>query len=351
MSRPAHRWTPVCEPPRTLVRPVRLDARGVAGPTPGQARGPGWRRVARGLFVPSAVGDDLVEQRVLERSMLLGGSGAVTGWAALRLAGAAFFDGLEPDGSTRRDVDLVRGPGQARRRRAGVRWCQDRLDDLEVRVRQGIRCCRSERALFDDMRRASSGRDAAVAMDMAAAADLVSVRRMWGYVDARAGWGGVDVVRQGLRLADEYSRSPAESRLRLAWVLDAGCPMPLANRAVFSREGRLLGIADLVDDAAGVVGEYDGGDHARARQRSRDAERDSVFRDHGLEVFRVTGFDAHHPDQVVARVRAAYARAAASNRRRGWTLTPPPDWEVAPTLDEQLDIQDVLRQLHAPGGP
>jgi hypothetical protein len=304
--------------------------------------------VASGFFVPAEVSDDLVEQRVLEASVLLCPSGAVTGWAALRLAGAGFFDGLHPDGRSRREVDLVLAPGQARRRRAGVRWRQHRLDDAEVWIRQGIRCTTPERALFDEMRHAASARDAAVAMDMAAAADLVSLRRMRAFLGGRPGWGGAPVVREALTMADEYSRSPAESRLRLAWVLDGGCPPPLANRPVFSRGGRLLGIADLVDDAAGVVGEYDGEDHARARQRSRDAEKDSAFRDHGLEVFRVTGFDVHRPDQVIERLRAAYARAASSTSPRRWTLTPPPDWERAPTLDEQLDLHDVLRELHGP---
>jgi hypothetical protein len=306
--------------------------------------------VASGLFVPAQVSMDVAEQRVLERSMLLGSSGAVTAWAALRLAGAAFFDGLGPDGRGQRDVDLVLQPGQARRCRTGVRWHQHRLEEAETWVRYGIRCTRPERALFDEMRQATSSREAAVAMDMAAAAELVSVRRMCAYVDKRSGWGGVPLVREALGMADEDSRSPAESRLRLSWVLDAGCPRPLANRAVFSLTGRLLGIADLIDDSAGVVGEYDGADHAAARQRSRDAEKDSAFRDHGLEVFRVTGFDVHHPDQVIARLRAAYARAASSTRQRHWTLTPSPSWEQPLTLDEQLDMQDVLRELHAPSG-
>jgi hypothetical protein len=219
-------------------------------------------------------------------------------------------------------------------------------DPAEVWVRHGVRCTRPLRALFDEMRRATSVREAVVAMDMAAAADLVSVRRLGDYTGRRPGWAGVDAVRRALVLADENSRSPAESRLRLLWVLDAGLPRPAANREVFSLDGRLLGVADLVDDSAGVVGEYDGADHARARQRSRDADRDSAFRDHGLEVFRVTGYDEHHPERVVERVRAAYARAQTVHRPRRWTLTPPVSWPAARTLDEELDHQDLLRDLH-----
>ena len=281
--------------------------------------------------------------------MLVSARGAVTGWAALRLAGATFFDGLEADGRTERDVDLLLGPGQSRRPRAGVRWHQDRWQETELWLRQGVRCARPVRALFDEMRQAGSVRQAVVAMDMAAAADLTSIRRMAEHLAGRSGWDGTPVVRRALDLADEGSRSPAESRLRLDWVLDAHCPRPLANRDVFGHDGRLLGVADLIDDTAGVVGEYDGEDHAGSRQRSRDADRDSAFHDHGLEVFRVTGFDEHQPDRVVARIRAAYARAAASGRPRRWTLTPPPGWPAAPTLDQTLDVRDVLREIHGGG--
>ena len=199
------------------------------------------------------------------------------------------------------------------------------------------------------MRIAGSVRAAVVAMDMAAAADLTSIRRLQRYVDRHPGWAGVAVVRRALSLADECSRSPTETRLRLLWTLDAGRPRPQTNRDVFDLDGRLLGIADLIDDEAGVVGEYDGDDHSAARQRSRDADKDTAFRDHGLEVFRVTGFDEHHPDRVVARIHSAYARASASARPRRWTLVPAPGRPAAPSLDDELDIRDLIRSMHGQG--
>ena len=279
--------------------------------------------------------------------MLLRGRGAVTGWGALRMAGAGFFDGLARDSVSRRPVLLVAGPGAGRRPRPGVRWLQDRLAAEETWIRQDVRCTRPERALFDEMRLSPDVRSAVVAMDMAAAADLTSIRRMRDYAMGMRGWNGLPGVRAALGLADENSRSPAESRMRLVWVLDAHLPRPLANRDVFDDHGRLLGIADLIDPVAGVVGEFDGAEHAGAARRSRDAGRDTDFRDHGLEVFRVTGYDEHRPEGIVARARSSYARAAASTQRRRWTLEPPPGWPTAPTLDEQLDVRDLMRRLHA----
>lgn len=337
-------WDPRC-PPHALVRPVRVDPAGVRGPTPNQARGPRWRRTSRGWYVPAAVDAGVPEQRVLEASLLLGPGGAVTGWAALRLAGAAYYDGRAGDDDRR--VPLVAGPGQARRPRPGVRWAEDRVEVKETWLRHGVRATRPLRALFDDMRSAHDVRLAAVSMDMAAAAELVSVRRMRDHVRLRAGWNGVGLVRRALDLSDDDSRSPGESRLRLTWTLDTEHPRPLANREVFDERGRLLCVADLLDPVAGVVGEYDGAEHARPGRRSRDAARDSAFRDHGLEVFRVTGYDEHRSDVVRDRTASAYDRARHGRLPRRWTLDPPPGRPRTPTLDEELDLRDVLRELHA----
>jgi len=66
----------------------------------------------------------------------------------------------------------------------------------------------------------------------------------------------------------------------------------------------------------------------------------------GLEVFGVTAFDEHRPGAVRQRIAAAYERARSNRLPRRWTLQPPPGWPVAPTLDEELNTRDVLRELH-----
>ncbi|MGN6577005.1 MAG: hypothetical protein ACTHKG_15110 [Nocardioides sp.] len=345
-----HHWDPICDPPRALARPVPVDPTGVHGPTKSQAHragGPGspWRRTTPGRYVPSTADAAAPEQRVLEMHELLHGRGAVTGWGALRAHGANFFDGLAPDGVTRLPVVLVTGPRDRRRPRPGVRWRQDRLDDGEVVIRLGMRVTRPERATFDAMRLAPDVREAVVAVEMAIAAELTSLRRMRDYVEAHSGWDGVLLVREALDLACEHSRSPAESRMGLLWVRDAGLPRPLINCEVFSLGGRLLGVADLLDLEAGVVGEYDGGDHSGARRRSQDAVREAGLRDHGLEVFRVTGYDLLDPSSVVRRMRAARARARWEPvEQRRWTIEPPPGWARSVSIDELLDERDIRRE-------
>jgi hypothetical protein len=347
MASDRHRWDPVCVAPR-LVRPVRIDPAGRTGPTRGQARGSGWRQTTFGFYVPAWVDARVPEQRILEQSMRLPEGGAVTGWAACRMHGAAFFDGLARDGSTPLPVPLAVGPLGHLRKLAGSTVTRDRLLECEILERHGVRCTRPGRALFDAMRTATDVREATVHMDMMAAARLVSVCQMERYVATHPGWQGVEQVRAALRLASEDSRSPNETRMRLVWVLDAALPRPLVNRPVFDLSGRLLGYPDLFDPVAGVVGEYDGAEHRRAHRHSRDVAREDHFRRAGLEYFTVTGPDLADPLMVVDRMLATRARAKwAAGADRRWTLEPPPDWEPERSLDELFAYREMIHGLPA----
>lgn len=351
MPRARHRWSPVCDPPQGLVRPVRIDPAGVDGPTRGQARGPGWRQTSYGHYAPSAV-PRTVEQRILEMSVLLPEGGAVTGWASLRLHLANFFDGLAPDGATELPVPLVVGPGRGRRQRDDVRWLEDRLDPDEVTVIHGIPVTTVRRAAFDAMRLAPDVREATVAMDMAAAAGLVSIARMRAYLLTREGWTGVPQVRAALDLADEDSRSPNETRMRLIWVLDAGLPPPMVNKPVFDLTGRLIAIIDLLDFEAGVAGEFDGADHRAAMRHSRDVFREEDCRRHGLEYFKVTGPDLGSVPLVVDRMVSTRSRALwLPPERCRWTIVAPPWWTPDPPLDYLLDMREEAERWEREGPP
>ncbi|HET6560657.1 MAG TPA: hypothetical protein VFG72_02190 [Marmoricola sp.] len=320
----AHQWNPR-QPPPPFVRPTRIDPRGVTGPTRGQADGPRWRRSSAGLYLPTSVDPTVSSQRIVEAAALLPVDGAVTGWAALHLCGAFFLDGQRYGdlGRILLPVPLTVGPGQGRRKREGIRYLEDRVGAVE-RV-YDIPCTPALRATFDEMRLSDDLREAVVAMDMAAAAGLVTLDRMHMFVAGHAGWNGVPLVRQALDLADERSDSPQETRYRLVWELDAGLPRPLVNRPVFDLNGRLLGYPDLLDPVAGLVGEYDGDDHRRAPRHSGDVTREGRLRDVGLEVTRATGADVRDRARLAQRILGARGRARFEPpERRAWTLTPPP---------------------------
>lgn len=343
-----HKWAPRCAPPRDLVRPVPIDPTGRLGPTKAQAAGPRWRRTTLGLYVPSAVGDRRPEQRILEQSMRLPAGGAVTGWAACRLLGGNFFDGLMSDGFT-----MIPGPlaiglwGQlAQTREASV--SRDRLKQGETTRRAGIPCTIALRALFDAARSACEVREATVAIDMMAAAEVASIRQVREYLADLSRWRGLPQVRAALDLASERSRSPNETRMRLIWEIDAGLPRPLVNQPVFDLNGRLLGIADLFDPEAGVVGEFDGADHRKARRHSRDVAREDGFRGRGLEYFKVTGPDLADRQRVTERMTSTRSRAKwLTPDQRQWTLKRPPGWEEEWSLDELLEHRAWLASLYA----
>ncbi len=351
MSRRNHRWQTTCPAPAGLVRPVRVDPTGRHGPTRGQARGRHWRQTSWGYYVPATVSDEAPEQRIMEQSVRLPPGGAVTGWASGRLFGANFMDGLLPDGVTRIPVPLALGEHGNVRPDGAVTLSRDRLPADEIVVRYGIPCTRRERGVFDAARTAADRREATVLLEMAFAAEVTSQRRTQRYVDAHPGWLGAPQARDALSLTSELSRSPNETRTRLVWVLDAGLPPPLVNQPVFDLRGTLLGIADLLDLAAGVVGEFDGADHRGAARHSADVGREDRFRRHGLEVFRVTGPDLRFTERVVRRMHGARDRARwEAPARRRWTIVPPPWWETGPALDEVLDQRDWLAQVHAESG-
>ncbi|HET9500161.1 MAG TPA: hypothetical protein VFO98_07855 [Marmoricola sp.] len=326
-----HKWDPRCERPDDLCWPIRV---GQDGLTRGLARGSKWRQCASSHYVPAGIDSTVVEQRIIEQAARLSNLGAVTAWAALRWYGATFFDGTAEGGRRCLPVPLVVGSDLRPDPRSSLSW--EQLAPTERVVVAGLPCTTVQRALFDEMRRGGLWH-AVRAMDMAAAAELISVELMLTYVEHRYAWTRVPLVREALLLAVDDSRSPQESSMRLVWRVVARLPTPVCNRPVFSLGGTLLGVPDLFDPEAGLVGEYDGADHLQDDRRLRDTSREERFRDHGLEYFRVVKGELGAADHVAQRMLQARGRAPFLDEAdRSWTLTPPPWFGVPETLDERL---------------
>jgi len=287
------------------------------------------------LYVDLRLRSDAVEQRILEAGRPLV-AGYVTGWAALRWAGAAFFDGLAPDGRTAHPVVLAAN-GERLRAWQGVEVVRDRADPAEVQQRRGLRCARPEHALFDELRRRTLP-DAVAAIDMATAAELTSNRRFASYLAGRAGARRLNDARRALALAREGSASPQETRFRLIWELAGRWDRPLLNRPIRDLSGRFIAKPDLFDPIRGVVGEYQGADHRGRRRHADDVRRADALRQAGLEYVEVVGSDLDDTGLVVARMRAAAARARPQLWR--WVLGPEPE-----SLDDVLDRRDALDAL------
>jgi hypothetical protein len=321
---------------------VRVDPQGIDGPTRRQARGSGWRRTSQGLYVPSAIASS-PEQRIVEAAAPLPPAGGVTGWAAVRWCGAAWFDGLSADG--KRELPVVLASCQDDiRPQAGMTLSQERLNPAEVTTVDGLRVTVPERSVCFEMRYAEDEREATVRLDMAAYSDLVSISEVTAYVIAHPGWTGAPQARRALSLAEENSWSPWEVRMRLVWVLDAALPPPLCNRPIFDRWGRHIGTPDLFDPEAGVGGEYDGALHLSGAQRSRDLRREGLFRRHGLEYFTVLAGDMADRQLVAERMVETRERAIASARSpRAWTLTPPSWWVESHAVEQRRALTGTVR--------
>ncbi len=294
--------------------------------------------------MPSHVDGSLPEQRIVEAAAVLPAYGGVTGWASLRWMGVTWFDGLVPDG-TLRPVSLATA-GDDIRSQPGIHISAERLDPSELVLFDGLRVTTAVRSVCFEMRYAGSLRAAVVWADMAMDADLVSRRELETFVAAQSGWTGVPQCREALRLTSENSWSPREtSHLRLVWILDARLPPPLCNVPVFDLGGRHIGTPDILDEEAGVAGEYDGSLHLQGAQRARDIRREEAFRSVGLEYFTVVAADARDLDNVVRRMRATRGRArfeAPSIRR--WTTDQPLWWTPTETVEQRRALTATQRE-------
>ena len=330
---PRHRWDPVA-PRVRVVQPLRVGV----GLTPDQARGGRFTRTARGLYVPSDVDRSVAQQRVIEVAATLPPYAAVTGWAACLLHGAAWFDGLAPDGRTRLPVPVAVGPRGGVRRGPHVSVSFEALAEWDVWERYGIRVTRPERALFDEMRR-HDPREALVALESALSGRITSLERLSAYAGAHSSARRYDVVAWALPRARGGARSPAEVRVRTIAEEDAGWPRLLVNRVVLDSSDARVGEVDLIDEDAPAAIEVDGADHRDGRQQAWDITKEETLRQLGFEVARVTGHQALEQATLAPRLTAVRARALARGPgARAWRLAPQ-------TFD--LDLWLVEREARA----
>lgn len=321
-----HGWDPNLRPPVPGLPPIRRAQASALGVTLGQLRGPAWRQSSRGYYLPSTAPADSPSQRIAEAAVMLPPEGAIGGWAAGYWLGAALLDGLGPDGRTLLPVLLCLSEHGQIRHRPGIQLSRDRLPPTDVLDFRGLRCTAPLRTAFDGARLAPNLTEAVVHLDVLAHTGLVSLEALDRYVAAHPRWRGVEQARRAVALADPGSRSPAESRLRMLWRLEAGLPQPLVNVPVFDPDYQLLGIVDLLDREAGVVAEYDGADHRDAEQHTADNAREELLEEHALIVVRVTGLDLWRSSaQTAARLRRARLRGLRRDRSNDrWSLDPPP---------------------------
>jgi hypothetical protein len=274
---------------------------------------------------------------------LLPRSGVVTGWGALAWRVDGWFTGLSADGVPR--PVPVALPFSSIRPQPLLHICVERWTPREVEIVDGLPLHTAVRAVCFEMRYAAHVETAAIALNMAAFHDLVSLQEVWDWIELHPSYTGIEQSRQAWQLGDENAWSPAEVSMKKTWC-GAGYPEPLSNRPLFDLSGRHLGTPDLVDPTTGVIGEYQSDAFHAGRRRAKDLARLHDFRSHGLEPVEMVTSELGMPSPFLMRLRAAYAAAAARpSADRRWTTDLPPWWVPTFTVAQRRALSPRERAI------
>lgn len=266
--------------------------------TPGQLRGPRFRRLFSGIFVGAHVDVDYA-LRCRAGVLAVGGRGVLGGWSAAELLGASCAPLDAP-------VELI-VPGSSAPTRAGLMVRADRLAEDEIARVRGVIVTTALRTAFDLGRRPPVT-DAICAVDAITRCCAVSAGAVAAFAEHRGGARGVVQLPEVLRRSSPLASSPMESRIRLA-LEDAGLPLPVLQHPV----GPYL--LDLAYPALRLGLEYDGPHHLTPERALRDLRRQAYLSACGWEVLRFPAREVFRPWLVAGRTRAAIARRSAEKQR------------------------------------
>lgn len=315
--------------PEDLDHPFRRGELSTLGMGWRQLAGPLWRSPYRNVHTWSATDPAEPRQRALDVAPVLPPGAALGTWAAASLGGAVELDGRGRSGVVEEPVVVCASPGRRVRRGARIRSIQSPLLAGDVVFVDGIPVTSPVRTAFD-LARTSTFDEGVVALDYLARGHPEFLAEVLAYADARKGWSGVAKVRRAGRLATYRSRSAGETRFRLLWQFEARLGAPQVNASVLDASGHLLGIADLLDDGLGLLGEYDGSLHRDSQRHADDNAREEWLEDAGLIVVRAGAPDlTSSRSRTVKRLQVA-ARRASQSRTSRWQWAPGPLPDATP---------------------
>jgi hypothetical protein len=295
--------------------------------------GVAWRDLAGPLWTPVLPGVHvwLPPERLdaitrIESVVAWMPQGAVLGgWAALHWAGLGNIDGRTGPGASRDlPISVCLGPVGRVRQPPGVDLDRSTILDVDLTECRGVAMTTPARSCLDVARRCGA-EEGLVVTDAALRAGLVSRADLDDAVSRLVWIKAVPAARLVASLADPGAESAPESRLRYVWVVEAGLPVPLVNPVVLGYDGTFLGRSDLLDEDAGLVGEYDGEEHRLLDRHTADNVREEAFEATNLVVTRATAIDLWpQRRRLVHRLIERRAFGMARNRTRdSWVLQLP----------------------------
>ena len=298
-----------------LSRPCIPDARSMTSPflgssaglTPQRLRSKRYEQVSRDVYV---IRDQVLDLRTRTEAARLV---LTDGVPCLRTSALLQALPVDDDGL----VHLARSRRAARSERSGVRVHRSPVEPDELLDLDGLGVLDGPRTFVDLA--AFLGFEA-----LAAVGDVVLRRydaaSLQAAVDRRPRRPGLVLARRVLPLLDAGAASPAETRARLR-LHAASFPALRHGVVVRDNGGGWLAEPDLADEVAKVAVQHDGLVHLLGdpERRRKDLQRDEVTRQADWQVV-ATAIDERQPQLLVAKVTAAYGRAA---RLWGLKVLPP----------------------------
>lgn len=285
------------------------EAAGV-GLTAARLRGPGWRRVSHGLYVPSAAAADLRSICGAYRRVLP--TGAVFG----ELTAATLYGWWLPPLPRSIPVCAAVPPDAVPPRRQGLRIRRTALGAGERRVTAGLPVTSPVRTLLD-LSATLSTVDLVVVIDSAVRLGHCTAVELAAACD-RTGVRGIRTLRRAVGMADPRSESPWETLLRLLHVL-SGLPEVWPQVNLTDATGRWVARADLWLVGTRRIHEYDGAGHRDREQHRKDLAREKRLARAGFERYGYTAPEIlGRPEQVIRDAERAFGLPPDPRHLRAW---------------------------------
>lgn len=304
-------------PDSAVSGPLSRSAAKSLGLTRRELEGPLWQPLAHGLRGWHGLdrSDPATRTAVLAASQPEGT--VIGGWAALHHQGVTVLDGRTGPGAARLQPVLVHvGPRGRTRPTALVHVDRGRVEPEDVLDHNGLHVSTPTAACLAIACRYGV-EEGLVAADAAVAAGMTTADLLRERVARVGPVRGIPHGRVVAALVDGRAASPPESRFRYVWTVLAGLPRPRVNAPLEDTDGLFVGVPDLLDDEAGVTGEYDGSQHRDLNHHTADNIREERFEGLNLVVVRATAQDLWQGRRhLVSRLRDAHDRGCARDRTR-----------------------------------
>ena len=275
--------------------------------TPDRLRGPRFRRMFPGIYVPTGPEPPDLLLRSLAAYRLVEERGVLSGYSAARLLDAD----CAPHPDTPAEVTV---PGGGLRPHTGIVIHRDRLPSGEITRIGDVRATTPLRTAFD-LARSTQMLDAVVAVDRLANRHRFHPDLLRGFCVRYRGRRGVARVPAVLALASPYAGSPMETRLRLL-IVEGGLPRPEVQWVVQDVATRTAIWLDLAWPELMIGIEYEGGVHTEPGRVLRDVGRYTRLVDLGWRIYRYTKLEVYGgQDRIVAELTRARAQARGERQR------------------------------------